>query len=68
MHTDRAIEEIMMGMVREKAAEIYSEALIEHGTNPRNYGPIENPDGYAKVTGPLRRYRRDVRPDAKRRG
>jgi len=52
MHTDKAIEEIMMGMVREKAMEIYSEALIEHGTNPRNYGPIENPDGYAKVTGP----------------
>ena len=52
MHTEKAIEEIMMGMVREKAMEIYSEALIEHGVNPANYGPIENPDGYAKVTGP----------------
>ncbi len=52
MKTDRAIEEIMMGMVREKAMEIYSEALIEHGVNPRNYGSMENPDGYAKVTGP----------------
>ncbi|MBW2600080.1 MAG: iron-sulfur cluster assembly scaffold protein [Deltaproteobacteria bacterium] len=52
MKTDRAIEEIMMGMVYEKAREIYSEALIEHGTNPRNYGAIDHPDGYAKITGP----------------
>lgn len=52
MKTDREIEEIMLGMVREKAGEIYSETLIEHGLNPRNYGPIEDPDGYAKVTGP----------------
>ena len=52
MKTDRAIEEIMMGMVREKAMEIYSEALIEHGVNPHNYGSIKNPDGYAKITGP----------------
>ncbi len=52
MQTDKAIEEIMMGMVREKAAEIYSETLIEHGVNPRNYGSIQNPDGYAKITGP----------------
>ena len=51
MKTDRAIEEIMMGMVREKAMEIYSEALIEHGVNPRNYGSINDPDGYAKITG-----------------
>lgn len=42
----------MLGMVREKAGEIYSETLIEHGLNPRNYGPIEDPDGYAKVIGP----------------
>jgi len=52
MQTDRAIEEIMLGMVREKAMEIYSEAMIEHGVNPRNYGSIQDPDGYAKITGP----------------
>ncbi len=52
MKTDRQIEEIMLGMVREKAMEIYSEALIEHGVNPRNYGSIKDPDGYAKITGP----------------
>ncbi len=52
MKADRAIEEIMLGMVREKAMEIYSETLIEHGTNPRNHGSIKDPDGYAKITGP----------------
>ncbi|HOO90482.1 MAG TPA: iron-sulfur cluster assembly scaffold protein [Syntrophales bacterium] len=52
MKTDRAIEEIMLGMVREKAVELYSETLIEHGVNPSNYGPIKDPDGYAKITGP----------------
>ena len=51
METDKQIEEIMLGMVREKAMEVYSEALIEHGTNPRNYGAIDHPDGYAKITG-----------------
>ncbi|MBW2595306.1 MAG: iron-sulfur cluster assembly scaffold protein [Deltaproteobacteria bacterium] len=52
MENNREIEEIMMGMVYEKAMEIYSEALIEHGTNPRNHGTIDHPDGYAKITGP----------------
>ena len=52
MEKDTEIKEIMMGMVYEKAMEIYSEALIEHGTNPRNYGAIDHPDGYAKITGP----------------
>ncbi|MBW2631725.1 MAG: iron-sulfur cluster assembly scaffold protein [Deltaproteobacteria bacterium] len=51
MENNREIEEIMMGMVYEKAMEIYSEALIEHGTNPHNYGAIDHPDGYAKITG-----------------
>lgn len=30
----------------------YSEAAIDHWQNPRNFQKIENPDGYAKVTGP----------------
>ena len=51
MKSDREIEEIMMGMVYEKAMEVYSEVLVEHGTNPRNYGAIDHPDGYAKITG-----------------
>jgi nitrogen fixation NifU-like protein len=52
MKSDKQIEEIMLGMVREKAMEIYSETLIEHGINPRNYGSIQDPEGYAKITGP----------------
>ncbi|MBW2560340.1 MAG: iron-sulfur cluster assembly scaffold protein [Deltaproteobacteria bacterium] len=52
MQTDKVIEEIMMGMVREKATELYSETMIEYGVNPHNYGSIKNPDGYAKITGP----------------
>jgi hypothetical protein len=36
MEKDKEIKEIMMGMVYEKAREIYSEALVEYGTNPRN--------------------------------
>jgi len=51
MKTDRQIEEIMMGMAYEKAVKIYSELLVERGTNPRNYGAINHPDGYAKITG-----------------
>ena len=52
MKTDKQIEEIMLGMVREKAVESYSEAIIEHGINPCNYGSIQDPEGYAKITGP----------------
>ncbi|MFC1919301.1 iron-sulfur cluster assembly scaffold protein [Chloroflexota bacterium] len=29
----------------------YSKAVIDHAQNPRNVGQIENPDGYASVTG-----------------
>ena len=32
--------------------EIYSEAAIEHGMNPRNIGDIEDADGFATITGP----------------
>ncbi|MBW2675228.1 MAG: iron-sulfur cluster assembly scaffold protein [Deltaproteobacteria bacterium] len=51
MQTDKVIEEIMMGMIREKATELYSETMIEYGVNPHNYGSIKDPDGYAKITG-----------------
>ena len=51
MKTDRQIEEIMMGMVYEKAVKLYSEELVEHGTNPSNHGTIDHPDGSAKITG-----------------
>ena len=28
---------------------MYTDLVIEHFTNPRNVGTIENPDGYGKV-------------------
>lgn len=37
--------------VIDKALEIYSETVVQHALFPRNHGPMENPDGYARVTG-----------------
>ena len=31
----------------------YSEKVMEHFTNPRNVGTIENPDGYGKIGNPV---------------
>ncbi len=41
----------MLDKVRQKAVELYSETIVEHGINPNNQGTIENPDGYARITG-----------------
>lgn len=43
--------EMMLGMVYDKAREIYSDALIDHGMNTTHYGTLEDHDGYASVTG-----------------
>ena len=32
---------------------IYSKKVMEHFTNPRNVGTIENPDGYGKIGNPV---------------
>lgn len=32
---------------------MYTQTVIEHFTNPRNVGIIENPDGYGKVGSPV---------------
>ncbi len=47
---DKEIEEIMLGMVREKASQLYSEKVISYGVHPKNYGAITKPEGYASVT------------------
>jgi nitrogen fixation NifU-like protein len=38
--------------VIDKALEIYSETVVQHALFPHNHGPLEHPDGYARVTGP----------------
>ena len=38
--------------IMKKIRKQYSEVVIDHWQNPRNFRKIENPDGYAKVTGP----------------
>ena len=30
----------------------YSEAVVEHSSNPRNIGGFEDADGHARITGP----------------
>jgi len=32
--------------------DIYSETVINHAMNPRNVGYMQDPDGFARVTGP----------------
>jgi len=32
--------------------ESYSEIVIDHASNPRNVGKIDNADGFARITGP----------------
>lgn len=33
------------------ARRIYSETAISHAMNPRNLGTLQNPDGFARITG-----------------
>lgn len=37
--------------IMEQIRKQYSETVIDHWQNPRNFRKIENPDGYAKVKG-----------------
>ncbi len=38
-------------MILEQARKEYSETVIDHWQNPRNFRPTEQPDGYCKVKG-----------------
>jgi len=42
----------MESLLLEKTGTFYSERVIDYGTNPRNCGTLDRPDGYAKFTGP----------------
>jgi nitrogen fixation NifU-like protein len=44
----RELQKQIMDQIRKQ----YSETVINHWQNPRNFRKIENPDGYAKVKGP----------------
>ena len=39
-------------LIKQEMRKIYSEAVIEYSMNPRNLGELEDPDGFARVTGP----------------
>ena len=43
--------EELQELILEKIKKKYSEAVIDHWQNPRNFEKIENPDGYASVKG-----------------
>ncbi len=45
---ESAIKEKMEALLREKAKEVYSEKIVDYGTNPKNYGTMDIFDGYAK--------------------
>ena len=42
----------LQNQILEQIKKQYSEVAIDHWQNPRNFKRIENPDAYAKVTGP----------------
>jgi nitrogen fixation NifU-like protein len=44
----RELQEQFMEQIRKR----YSQTVIDHWQNPRNFRKIENPDGYAKIKGP----------------
>lgn len=52
METEDQIINKTLSLLKEKLGAIYSDKVIDYGTSPRNYGILENPDAYAKVTGP----------------
>ena len=39
-------------LIRAEMRKVYSETVIDHSMDPRNLGATEEPDGFAKVTGP----------------
>jgi nitrogen fixation NifU-like protein len=39
-------------LIKAQMGKIYSETVIDHASNPRNLGDMEEADGFARVTGP----------------
>ena len=57
---DRGIIEALLGMAYEKAAEVYSEALVDAGMNPQHYGTLPEPRRICGSHRDLRRHRPDL--------
>ena len=52
---DKDIEKFaqeLQEQILEQVRKQYSEVVIDHWQNPRNFKKVENPDGYAEVKGP----------------
>ena len=48
---DDLINELEAAIQKEEK-ELYSERTLEEAYNPKNVGVLEDPDGYARITGP----------------
>jgi nitrogen fixation NifU-like protein len=49
---DEQIMQEMIDLLMEKITGGLSERVMDYGNDPRNYGTLEKPDGYAKIKGP----------------
>lgn len=46
------IKKEMIDLLMEKITGGLSDRVVAYGSNPRNYGSLEKPDGHAKIKGP----------------
>ena len=46
------MKEEMIDLLMDKITGGLSERVFDYGSSPRNYGELENPDSYARITGP----------------
>jgi nitrogen fixation NifU-like protein len=49
---EEQIKKEMIDLLMDKITGGLSEKVVDYGSNPRNYGSLEKPDGYAKIKGP----------------
>ncbi|MBN1382932.1 MAG: iron-sulfur cluster assembly scaffold protein [Deltaproteobacteria bacterium] len=49
---EEKIKKEMIDLLIEKLTGGFSEKVLDYGNDPRNYGTMEKPNGYAKITGP----------------
>lgn len=50
--SDEQIKQEMIDLLMEKITGGLSEKVVDYGNNPRNYGSLDKPDGYARIKGP----------------